>query len=188
MYKQSPQERNGYGKSMVDWQHVFKKLNAKIPRVGNAVFPPEDEMIPLVQQLVLEMKIHHLEACRGVNRLRTPHGKYDQSLVSSRKTVVINRNTGVVEDEDPVERWVDLPRYKQVRQGRPAKVAVTIFGTQSEQEPPNPDTLPPDPTQDQWTAGDKRNTRPTTRQSTQHRPSCLGSPTGCKSWTCFSQT
>ena len=165
MYKQSPQERNGYGKSMVDWQHVFKKLNAKIPRVGNAVFSPEDEMIPLVQQLVPEMKVHHLEACRGVNRLRTPHGKYDQFLVSSRKTVVINRNTGVVEDEDPVERWVDLPRYKQVRQGRPAKVAVTIFGTQNEQEPPNQNTPPTDPAQD-----DKMNNGPPETNETPDRP------------------
>ena len=132
MYKQSPQEQNGYGKSMVDWQHVFKKLNSKIPRVGNVVVPPEDEIIPLVQQLVPEMKVHHLEACRGVNRLRVPHGQYDRSLVSCRKTVVINRNTGAVEDGDPVEKWVSLPRYKQVRQGQPAKVAITVFGSQQE--------------------------------------------------------
>ena len=133
MYKQSPHDHNGYGKSMIDWQHIFKKLHPKIPRVGNAVIPPEDEVIPLVQQLVPELKVHHIEVCRGVDRLRTPHGKYDQELVSSRKTVVVNRNTGIIEDADPVEKWTSLPRYKQVRKGRPAKIAITIFGSQASQ-------------------------------------------------------
>ena len=131
LFKQRPQERNGYGKSIVDWQHVFKKLNSKIPGVGNVVIPPEDDIVPVIQQLIPEMKVHHVEACRGVDRLRTPFGQYDQSLVSSRKTVVINRNTGVVEDEDPVEKWVSLPRYKQIRKGRPAKIAITVFGAQT---------------------------------------------------------
>ena len=88
----------------------------------------------MIQQLIPEMKVHHVEACRGVDRLRTPFGQYDQSLVSSRKTVVINRNTGVVEDEDPVEKWVSLPRYKQIRKGRPAKIAITVFGAQNDSD------------------------------------------------------
>ena len=133
MYKQGPHERNGYGKSTVDWQHIFKKLNSKIPRVGNVVIPPEDDIIADIQQLVPEMKVHHVEACRGVDRLRTPHGKYDQSLVSCRKTVVVNRNTGTIEEGDPVEKWTSLPRYKQTRKGVPAKIAITVFGAQPEQ-------------------------------------------------------
>ena len=44
LFKQRPQERNGYGKSIVDWQHVFK-LNSKIPRVGNVAIPPKDEIV-----------------------------------------------------------------------------------------------------------------------------------------------
>ena len=127
--KQAPSHHNGYGKATADWQHVFKSLNKRAPRVGNCIIPPDDEIIQNIQQLIPEMKVHHVEACRGTNRLRIPLGQYDVHLIRCRKTIVIHRNSGNIEDCGPVEDWSVLPKYKQIRQGKPAKMAITVFGT-----------------------------------------------------------
>ena len=121
-----------YGKSHVSWESVFREVNSKVPRAGNFVIPPEDPMIPKVQQLIPEMVVHHMEVCRGVNRLRIPQGRYERSRITHRKTVVINRDTGSIEECGPIEHWARLPKYKQIGAGRHAKIAITVFGVCSD--------------------------------------------------------
>ena len=140
-HKQSPRQES-YGKSEATWQGVLRKLNTRVPRVGNHVIAPEDELIESIQQLVPNLKVHHAEACKGVNRLRIPVGSYNPREVTHRYTVVMNRHNGEIEADDNVEHWAVLPKYKQVRAGKPARIALTMFGVPPEQVPVNPETSP----------------------------------------------
>ena len=121
---------------------MLRKLNTRVPRVGNHVIAPEDELIESIQQLVPNLKVHHAEACKGVNRLRIPVGSYNPREVTHRYTVVMNRHNGEIEADDNVEHWAVLPKYKQVRAGKPARIALTMFGVLPEQVPVNPETSP----------------------------------------------
>ena len=85
-------------------------------------------MTQKIQELVPGMNVHHAEACRGVDRLRRPVSLEDPHLVTHRKTIVMHRNTRQVEEVGPIEDWSKLPRYKQIRAGKPARIALTIFG------------------------------------------------------------
>ena len=130
-FKQSnPQRDDGeaYEKTTETWETIFKSLEARVPRVGNHMINETDELIQRMQALVPNMRIHHAEACRGINRLRRPTKLEDPHLISHRQTVVLNRNTNKVEEVGSIEEWSRLPRYKQIRAGKPARIALTMFG------------------------------------------------------------
>ena len=149
-FKQAPRE-NEYGRSSATWHVVLRTLNARVPKGGNHIIPPEDGLIESIQALVPDMRVHHAEACRGVNRLRVPIGKYDPKLISHRFTIVINRNTGEVEPDTSIEHWASLPKYKQNRAGKPAKMALTVYGCvprETPVEPPSSDVMMPNTTSD----------------------------------------
>ena len=129
-HKQSP--KSEYEGSRDTWTTILQKLGRKVPRVGNYILDPNDGMIQTLQLLLPEMKVHHAEACRGINRLRTPILRCDPEKVEYRKTIVVNRNNGEVEEVGGIEHWAKLPRYKQIRSGKPARVALTVFGSARE--------------------------------------------------------
>ena len=149
-HKQPP--KSEYEGSRDTWTTILQKLGRKVPRVGSYVLDPNDSMIQTLQLLLPEMKVHHAEACRGINRLRTPILRCDPAKVEYRKTVVVNRNNGEVEEVGGIEHWAKLPRYKQIRSGKPARVALTVFGSAREEVPSQapkeqvlPETLAPEP-------------------------------------------
>lgn len=134
-------ESSWYGK-MPTWEEIFRNVGRRTPRVGNAYFE-EDEMITgLVQKLVPEMRVKLMIACRGTDRHRT----LDSSKGSFpfRKTMLVDRNSGEIRETGPVENWHSLPRLKQIRSTGPAKIALTIFGEQSQQCPDISSSCPMD--------------------------------------------
>ena len=142
LFKRGPRETEGYNKTLDTWASVFRKLNARVPRVGNFIVGPEDELIRSVQSLVPGMRVHHVEACRGTNRLRTPQLRDNPQDVTHRHTVVIHRQTGEIEEVGNIENWTRLPKYKQHGPSKPAKVSLTVFGKSPEPETPQETSHP----------------------------------------------
>ena len=52
-----------------------------------------------------------------------------QLIIGNRKTVIVDSKSGEVEEIGGIEHWAILPRYKQLRSGKPARIALTVFGT-----------------------------------------------------------
>ena len=128
LLKQPPKEDDAYGKMKNTWTSIFQQLNTVAPRVGNHIVNPEDKILQGVQDLIPQMKLHHAVVCRGINRLRAPTNRRNPELATHRKTIVVHRQTGAVEEIPGVEHWSKLPKYKQARAGVPAKIALTVFG------------------------------------------------------------
>ena len=135
LHKGPPKADDGYGKNLDTWASIPKEIHLKAPRVGNHIIPPGDPLVLRVQNLVPSLKVHHVEACRGTNRLRIPMLRDNPTEISHRLTVIMHRETGEVKEVGPVEDWTKLPKYKQVRSGAPAKLSLTVFGSSTESPP-----------------------------------------------------
>ena len=96
--------------------------------MGNHIIFPQDEFLQQLQMLVRQMKIHHAEACRGVDRLRVASAQFDKQHVTHRKTVALLRESGEIDESREIEDWISLPKYKRIRKGKPSRLALTIFG------------------------------------------------------------
>ena len=94
LYKRPKDPNDAYGRDITTWEKVFRMINQRVPRVGSYIIPPEDSVIEHVQRLVSNMRVHHVEACLRLNRLRVPVGQYESKLIDWRKTVLMgNRGT-----------------------------------------------------------------------------------------------
>ena len=122
LLKRSPYTDDAYGKSRDSWTDIFKRLNAKVPRVGNYVVPSTDPILESIQRMVPQMKVNHAEVCR------TPTDRSFPERVTHRKTIIIHRETGDIEEIGDIQHWASLPKYKQSQTGKLTKVALTVFG------------------------------------------------------------
>ena len=82
----------------------------------------------LAQQLVPEMRIKTMIACRGTERYRTMSSPPGTERYPWRKTVIVDRSTGAVRDLGPPEEWIRLPKLRQTRKTGPARISLTMFG------------------------------------------------------------
>lgn len=83
------------------------------------------------------MVVERMEVCRGVDRLRIPDSNVDRKDIPLRITIIRHRETGESEVLGPAENWVSLPKTRQVRKGKPAKMRLTLFGKPLD-DPRNP--------------------------------------------------
>eukprot|EP00435_Cladocopium_sp_Y103_P020778 s1772_g5.t1 len=110
------------------WNGVFAKVNSSVPRVGKRVLLDGDEF-DHIQHGMPGIKVRRVEICRGTERLRVPDPEVDRAEIPLRVTVVKGRQTGQAEVLGPAEEWVKLPKSKQTRKGKPAKMSLTVFGS-----------------------------------------------------------
>ena len=109
------------------WDKVFKQVESQVPRVGKRVMVDGAEF-DAVSKGIFGFKVRRVEACRGTERLRLPEKDADPSSVPLRVTIVQNRQSGTSEVLGPAEEWSQLPKYQQIRKGKPAKISLTVFG------------------------------------------------------------
>ena len=107
LQKGPPKVDDGYGKNL----DTLKEIHLKAPRVGNHIIPPGDPLVLRVQNLVPNLKVHHVEACRGTNRLRIPVLRDNPAEISHRLTVIMHRETGEVKEVGPIEDWTSPVLY-----------------------------------------------------------------------------
>ena len=121
-------ETSLYGKAP-SWKDIFRTVGYSTPRVGNACFHDRDDVVvKLVQQVVPEIKVELVVACRGTDRHRIQPANVVSEVLPWRKTVVVDRGTGEVRDLGPPEAWTQLSRLQQIRTTGPAKMSLSIFG------------------------------------------------------------
>ena len=95
-------------------------------------------MIASIQTLVPQFVVRHAVFCRGTVRVQGPKAGTDLSDIPLRMTMVVRRDTGVIEADGSVEQWTKIPKYHRARKGVPAKFSVTVFGAPREEVPQEP--------------------------------------------------
>ena len=124
-------EQYGPAKS---WKDLFKMAEKLAPRVGTIAIDIGDEFVLGVQMLVDEFVVKRVEICRGTERFRVPKQGVDLAPLTYRLTVILNRESGNVEMLGKPEKWQDLPKCKQIRKAKPARMCITVFGGDQEGE------------------------------------------------------
>ena len=109
-------------------KEIFKDVDALLPRVGTIVLPPGSDVMQKISVFCDHMKTRHVEACRGTDRYRVPKSGTDVSSLPLRQTLILNRETGEVEQVGGCERWQRLAKRQQIRKGKPARISITVFG------------------------------------------------------------
>ena len=130
-------ESSLYGKAPC-WKDIFRQAGHYTPRVGNAYFERDHVVSQLAQQLVPEMQIQIMIACRGTNRHRVLEATAHREKYPFRKTVLVDRDTGEIKETGPMEEWVKLPKLQQIRGTGSAKISLTMFGYSSADGEPVP--------------------------------------------------
>ena len=121
-------ETSLYGEAP-SWKDIFRTVGYSTPRVGNACFQGSGDMVvKLVQQVVPDIKVELVVACRGTDRHRIQPADVFPEVLPWRKTVVVVRGTGEIKDLGPPENWAGLSRMQQIRSTGPAKLSLSIFG------------------------------------------------------------
>eukprot|EP00435_Cladocopium_sp_Y103_P025644 s3158_g6.t1 len=126
-------EQSLYGRAPT-WRDVFRQVGYSTPRVGNSYYmgTEGDAVFKMVQQMVPEMTVKLVVACRGTDRHRIQPSAAKCEMCPWRKTVIVTRDTGEIRDLGPPENWSSLSRARQIRSTGPAKLSVTIFGVKDE--------------------------------------------------------
>ena len=70
------------------------------------------------------------------DRFRPPKAGVNISKLKYRLTVILNRESGVVEILGDPEEWKTLSKRKQIRKAKPARICVTVFGDDGEDDYP----------------------------------------------------
>lgn len=138
VYDKQP-ETSMYGRAP-SWEAVFRTVGYQTPRVGNHYFGEGEMVTGLVQQLVPEMEIKIMVACRGTDRHRVLAKGPGMERYPWRKTILVDRGSGEVRVTGPMEEWLRLPKLKQIRKTGPAKISLTVFGY-SREHPGNEATV-----------------------------------------------
>ena len=74
------------------------------------------------------MEIKIMVACRGTDRHRVLASGPGMEKYPWRKTILVDRGSGEVRVTGPMEKWLALPKLKQIRKTGPAKISLTVFG------------------------------------------------------------
>lgn len=124
-------EASYYGRAPT-WSEIMKSVGYRTWRVGATYFDEQEAVTGLVQRLIPEFRVKLMVACRGTDRHRVLNESHQGERYPWRKTVIVDRNSGEIREVGPVENWTALPKLKQIRSTGPAKISLTIFGTQAE--------------------------------------------------------
>eukprot|EP00435_Cladocopium_sp_Y103_P052633 s419_g16.t1 len=101
-------ESSLYGRAP-SWKDIFRQAGYETPRVGGHRFEDGSVLFKLIQQLVPEFTVKLVIACRGTERHRTDGVDQHGDKYPWRKTVIVHRETGEIEETGPAEEWLKIP-------------------------------------------------------------------------------
>ena len=107
-------ETSMYGKAPT-WRDLFRTAGYETKRVGGQRFEGDHMLIKLTQQLVPNMDVRLIIACRGTDRHRIDGTDGHGDQLPLRKTVIIGRDSGDVVGLGPPAEWTRMPRLRQIR-------------------------------------------------------------------------
>ena len=116
-----------YGPAMT-WKEVFKLAGRMAPRVGSVVCDVHGDLFSKIEMLVHGFQPTHVEICRGTERYRLPKEGTDSSSFQYRWTIILNRESGEIEELGEPELWQTLNKSKKIRKAKPARICITVFG------------------------------------------------------------
>ena len=116
----------------ISWDTVFRDVNARVPKGGKVGFSEGDPVVQQVQALLPQIVVQHVVCCRGTNRIQPPCVEGMPRDMPLRQTVVVKRVGGEIAMDGEIEDWSQVPRYKQMRKGIPAKLSLTAYGMSPE--------------------------------------------------------
>ena len=111
-------------------KEIFQDVEAMAPRVGTVVVETGSVLFEKLAKVCETMKVVHVEVCRGTERLRLPKEGIDKSSLTLRQTIVMHRSTGECEILGKPENWQRLAKRQQVRKSVPARLCITVFGSE----------------------------------------------------------
>eukprot|EP00435_Cladocopium_sp_Y103_P044402 s835_g12.t1 len=123
----SPGRGASYGPSR-SWKDLFKEADKLVPRVGTIQVEPQSDLFKGIQLNVEEFDVVRVDVCRGPERFRVPTIGVDLKPLTYRLTVILNRESGLVETLGNPEKWQELAKSKQIRKAKPARIS--NFGSQ----------------------------------------------------------
>ena len=91
------------------WKDVFDEVQKLAPRVGRVVVM-DPSIVNTIQQLILDKKVVTIVACRGTNRTLAPPENVTKGEAPYRRSIFIERSTGVLKAEDEWEHWETLAK------------------------------------------------------------------------------
>ena len=124
-------------KNRIDrWRGVFRRLNELVPRVGSSVIDPSEAVFGEISGLCSGVHVQHVEACRGTERFRIPKVGVMTDHLPLRQTIVMHRETGKIQECGTPERWLTLSQRQRIRKNVPAKMCLTLFGSEPQKDSP----------------------------------------------------
>lgn len=112
----------------LDWREVVTSFEKDTPRVGNAYFWDDDPRVVKVQQHFPQISIKFVLTCRGTDRYRVPKPDIARENIPLLKTLVVNRQSGEIQDLGEFEEWQHISKAKQTRKAVPARLSLSVFG------------------------------------------------------------
>ena len=106
------------------WEGIFQECNESVPRVGRKFYNDGDPLVENTQPFTVK----HVVLCRGTNRVQMPQMGQAPEDIPMRVTMIVDRATGAVRQDGEVEEWSRLPRYRQMRSQKPARISLTAYG------------------------------------------------------------
>lgn len=97
----------------VDWREIITSFEKDVPRVGNAYFWVDDHRVVGLQEQFPQVTIQLVLICRGTERYRVPKPEVERDEIPLRKTIVVHRQSGEIQDLGEFEEWQQLPKSKQ---------------------------------------------------------------------------
>ena len=119
--------------NLPSWEQITQGISKETPRVGVHCIR-DSPLKEQVQQLIPEMQVQLMIACRGTGRFRIPNKNESVSGLTLRKTESTSTEFLEVIDVGAPEEWQKMSRTRQVAKCGPARLSLTIFGSQIHSE------------------------------------------------------
>ena len=112
-----------------EWQLIFDKINATLPRVGKRTFSHADQpdLLQQIQELIGDKTVVYVVACRGTNRTLPPPNHIQKGEAPWRRSIFTERGTQVMKAEEEWEFWENLAKRNIIRAANPSKINITVF-------------------------------------------------------------
>ena len=108
------------------WKDVFDDVQKLAPRVGKVIVT-DPKIVNTIQQLILDKRVVTIVACRGTNRTLAPPENIAKGEAPYRRSIFIERSTGVMKAEDDWEHWENLAKRQLIRASHACRLNITVF-------------------------------------------------------------
>ena len=112
-------------------QKAIDTISKHAPSVGKRFFF-DGPVLAEIQQLYPTVTIKCVELCKGADKLRSPPQEITKEVAPLRRTLGIHRRMPGNFEDNQWEEWGGLSKRQLNRHGTPARLLITVFGTQTD--------------------------------------------------------